>query len=326
MRNISNFEQSDLRFLLARCVPPSTIAVMRRLFFAIVCLLFSWSHAIAAASQHFAFERGTTIWIANVDGSDAKKIAKGSGPDLSPDGTRVAFHTDDSNKKDVIRHIAVVDVATKKVTVFKNEIPSNNCQRATWSPDGTRILFNIWTDSDWHLAMIKADGTGFRYVKKATPKNNSFWSACWAADGKSIYAQDLNNLYQFALDGSEMKKWKLDSLFPKGGMNSGSNAEVSPDGKMMVVDIDMEEEEANMPDWDGPPPSVWALDIASGKATRLTPKGLLAWHGSWIDSKEILFTSQSAKEKEPTVYRMKLTEKDRKPVLKDANNPSVSKP
>ena len=109
-------------------------------------------------------------------------------------------------------------------------------------------------------------------------------------------------------------------------MSSGSNAEVSPDGKTILIDIDMDEEEANMPDWDGPPPSVWTLDIASGKTTRLTPKGVLAWHGSWIDSKEILLTSQSAREKEPTIYKMSLTEKNRKPVLKNANNPSASRP
>ena len=244
---------------------------------------------------------------------------------MSPDGTRIAFHTDEATKKDVTRQIAVVDVATKKVTVLSNEIPSDNCQHAIWSPDGARILFSIWTDSDWHLAMINADGSGFRYVKKATPARNSYWSTCWAPDGKSIYAQDLTNLYQFGLDGTEMKKWSLRSLFPKGSLSSGSSATVSPDGKTLLIDVDMEDEEANMPDWDGPPPSIWTVDIGSEKTTRLTPKGILAWHGSWLDSKEILFSSQSAKEKEPTLYRMNVAEKDRKSVLKNANNPSASR-
>jgi TolB protein len=281
---------------------------------------------VSAASQKLVFERGTAIWVSNLDGTNAEKIAKGSGPDISPDGTRVAFHTDESTNKDVTRRIAIVDLATKKVTEFKKEIPSANCQRAIWSPDGSHILFNIWSGSDWHIAMINADGSGFRYVKKATPPRNSFWSACWAPDGKSIYAQDLNHLYRFALDGSEMKKWGLDSLFPKGSMNSGSYATVSPDGKTLLLDVDMTEEEANMPDWDGPPPSVWILDFASAKGTRLTPTGILAWHGCWIDSNEILFTGQSAKEKEPTIYRMKIDGKDRTAVLKKANNPSASRP
>ena len=83
------------------------------------------------------------------------------------------------------------------------------------------------------------------------------------------------------------------------------------------------DEEAYLPDWEGPPPSLWTWEIASGKTTRLTPKGVLAWHGCWLDSKRIAFVSQSAKEKEPTIYEMTLAEKNRKPILKNANNPSV---
>ncbi len=297
---------------------------MARTIFALFLLVVS-SLCAVASSQQIAFERGTAIWIANADGTNARKITKGSGPDLSPDGTRIAFNTDTSSNKDVTRQIAVVDVATKKVSVFKKEIPSDNCQHALWSPDGAHILFSIWTESDWHLAMIDADGSGFRYVKKATPARNSFWSTCWARDGKSIYAQDLTNLYQFGLDGTEMKKWSLQSLFPKGSMSSGSSIAVSPDGETFLIDIDMDEEEANMPDWDGPPPSLWTLDLASQKATRLSPKGVLAWHGAWLNSKEILLTSQSAKEKEPTIYKTALAVKDRKAILKNGNNPSVSR-
>ena len=298
---------------------------MMRTFFAFALLVIFDLPAMAASSGLIAFERGTRIFVASIDGPGARAIAKGSAPDLSPDGSRIAFHTDNSTGKNLVRQIAVADVATKQVTVFKKEMPSENCQRAVWSPDGAHILFEIWTDNDWHVAMINADGSGFRYVKKATPPRNSFWSTCWAPDGKSIYAQDLTNLYQFGLDGTEMKKWSLHSLFPKGSMSSGSSMAVSPDGKTFLIDIDMDEEEANMPDWDGPPPSLWMLEIASQKATRLSPKGVLAWHGCWLNSKEILFTSQSAKEKEPTIYRMNIAEKDRKAVLKNANNPSASR-
>lgn len=297
---------------------------MIRTIFALSFLVVS-SFCAWASPQQMAFERGTAIWIANADGSNARKITNGSGPDVSPDGTHIAFHTDASTGNDLVRQIAVIDVAIKKVTVFKKEIPSDNCQHAVWSPDGAHILFSIWTDSDWHLAMINADGSGFRYVKKAAPKNNSYWSTAWAADGKSIYAQDLTNLYQFGLDGTEMKKWNLHSLFPKGSMSSGSSISVSADGKTFLIDVDMDEEEANMPDWDGPPPSLWMLELASQKATRLSAKGVLAWHGGWLNSKEILFTSQSAKEKEPTIYKMSLAEKNRKAILKNGNSPTVSR-
>ena len=184
---------------------------------------------VAAQPQKVAFERGKAIWIANVDGSKAEKIAEGSGPNLSADGTQIVFNTDDSAAKEVVRELAVADVATRKVTRVKN-IPSKNCQRPLWSPDGKKILFTIWNGSGWDIAMINPDGSGFRYVRKSQPPDpekkpgprvEAVWSTCWAMDGKSFFTQDLELLYQFNLDGKQIKNWKLASLFPGGGLNSG---------------------------------------------------------------------------------------------------------
>jgi TolB protein len=298
---------------------------MTRTFFRLVLLLVSSVYTVTASPPLVAFERGPQIYVANLNGTDVKKIAKGSAPDLSPDGTRVAFHTEASSKTKLVRQIAVADIAAKRVTVFKGEIPSENCQRAVWSPGGEHILFEIWTDSDWHLAMINADGSGFRYVKKASPKNNSLWSTCWAPDGRSIYTQNLDKLYQLAPDGSELKQWSLRTLFPKGSLSSGSTIAVSPDGNRLLIDVEMEGESVKATDWDGPPPSMWIFDLASGETSRLTPKGVLAWHGCWLNDKQVLFTSQGAGEKQPSIYEMSVSEKDRKPVIRNANNPTVSR-
>jgi TolB protein len=269
-----------------------------------------------------AFERGSDIWIANLDGSKAAKITKGSGPDLSPDGKRIAFNTDTSTSKEVIRQIALADVATKKVTVFKNEIPSQNCQRAIWSPDGRQILFSIWDNADWHLALFNADGTGFRFVKR-TQNRNSLWSYCWAADGRSIYAQDLNTLYLLDLEGGELNKWTLQSLFPNGSFNSGSTFAVSNDGQKMLMEVDMDNEQANLPDWEGPPPSVWVLNLKTQQSRRLTPKGVLASHPSWVDPEHFVFASQNGKEKNPSIFIGSLTGPDHKVVIRNGSNPSA---
>jgi TolB protein len=42
-----------------------------------------------------AFERADNVWVANLDGSGGRKSAKGSAPDISPDGQRLAFNTDE---------------------------------------------------------------------------------------------------------------------------------------------------------------------------------------------------------------------------------------
>ena len=289
-------------------------------------LLLSYAavQGIAAGPQEVAFERGSAIWIANVDGSNPRKIAKGSGPDLSPDTTKIVFTTDDSSSKDLVREIATADVASKKVTLVKG-IPSKNCYGGRWSPDGKQILFYLWNGEDWDLALIGPDGSGYRILKKAGPEHHSLWSTCWASDGKSIFAQDLDYIYRLDLEGHELGKWKVDSLFPKGGMNSGSVISSSPEGKTLLVEVDMDEEVTNIPDWDGPAPSLWTLDLGSGKATRLTDKGVLASSGCWLDGRHILFNLFSAKQKKAGIYEMEIGKKEVRPVIKDGVNPTVAR-
>ncbi len=55
--------------------------------------LASFSATAFPADRHIAFERNNAIYIANLDGTNEKKIADGIFPAISPDGTRVAFNT-----------------------------------------------------------------------------------------------------------------------------------------------------------------------------------------------------------------------------------------
>ena len=132
--------------------------------------------ALAAGTERkLAFERGNSVWVANVDGTAAKKIAAGDLPNISPDGSRLAFNTNEDSKTrpGPERHIAVADLATGKVTVFK-DIPSDNCFGPVWSPDGSKIAFSIMAEKEWHLGLVNADGSGFRFVKNAELKSDAF--------------------------------------------------------------------------------------------------------------------------------------------------------
>src|SRR2546429_697041 len=127
---------------------------MYRIFVLILCAVVS-AHA-ADSPRKLAYARGNTLYVANLDGSGAKKVAMGSWPDLSPDGTKLAFNTDDPSGKTPDRTIAIADVATAKAELVPN-IPSKNCHSPVWSPDGTQMLFQIYADKDWHVAIIGAD-------------------------------------------------------------------------------------------------------------------------------------------------------------------------
>ena len=187
----------------------------------------------AESPRKLAFERGSAVWVASLDGADAKKIAAGASPDISPDGTKLAFNTDEPSTKLPVRHIAVADLATGKTTVFK-DVPSDNSFGPAWSPDGTQLAFYVHTADDWQLGLVNADGTGFRIVKHTEPKGQTCYGAVWAPDGKSLFCQDMTAILRIGLDGAEQKRWELKKLVADGDMNSGSRLSISPDGKTLL--------------------------------------------------------------------------------------------
>src|SRR4030088_1841455 len=127
----------------------------------ILLLLISGAAFAIAAERRIAFERGDAVWVTNLDGGRAKRIAAGIFPAISPDGKRIAFTTVEKSGATYIRHIAVVDLAGGKPTVFKH-VPSENAYYPSWSPDGKRILFAFQNKHDRGIGVITANGKDFR--------------------------------------------------------------------------------------------------------------------------------------------------------------------
>jgi TolB protein len=118
-----------------------------------LCFVFSaLSHAV---QRKIAYEHGDNIFVADVDSTHPKKIAAGALPEISSDGTRIAFNTegDAKTRPGPERHIAIADLGTGKVTILK-DIPSDNCFGPVWSPDGMKLAFMIMTEKEWHLGLV----------------------------------------------------------------------------------------------------------------------------------------------------------------------------
>jgi TolB protein len=245
----------------------------------------------ADTPREIAFERDSNVWVANLDGTGAKKLGAGTDPSICFDGTRVAFTTVEKSGN---RHIAVIAIATGETKVF-HEVPGDNSFGPVFSPDGGQIVFLQYDGSVWSVCLINRDGTGFHYLKKPAKQEVACYSPAWSSDGKSIFCQDMSRIYRLGLDGVSTAQWEIQKIIPNGDMSSSSRIAISPDGQRLLLGIDMGEE-----------------------AHR---KG---WDGCWLDNDTILFLSQAAGEKQASLYRMPLSGKDRKLVIKNAGLPTVS--
>jgi len=296
----------------------------KKILLPILFLLFGAASSFAAP-QMIAFERNQAVWIANLDGTGEKKVADGIFPAISPDGTRVAFNTvEKTSDTSYVRHIAVIELATGKLNVFK-AVPSDNSYYPSWTADGKQILFTTRPHEVWDLVVANSDGTNFHVLKPGVQNEVTRYSPIWARDGQSVFCEDMANVYQLGLDGAVRAQWKISKIAPKGDMSGDGRIDVSPDDKRLLLSIDMGEESGRK-DWDGPLPALWSFDLQSQKATRLTPKKLFGWDGVWIDNNNILFLSKAAGEKEDSIYRMSVDGKNLKRLIKNARFPSVSAP
>jgi TolB protein len=290
----------------------------------LVCVVFS--ALTQAAPRKIAYEHRENIFVADTDGTHQKKVASGALPEISPDGTRVAFNTeaDSKTRPGPERHIAVADISSGKVTVLK-DIPSDNCFGPVWSPDGKQLAFSIMAEKEWHLGLVNADGSGFRFVKNAGLKADAFGAPEWARDGKSIFCHDLDNIYQIDLDGNVLKKWELSKILTDASMSGGDRLSVSPDGNTLLMDVDTGSEHERK-NWDGPQPAIEKFDLAGEKAVRVTGKDDFVWEPFWLTSGEFLCIMQKEKENDPSIYRMSLDGKNPKLLVKHARTPSASAP
>jgi TolB protein len=287
---------------------------------------FALSATVAfGAPRKIAYEQDGNIFVADLDGTHAKKITIGAWPKISSDGKWIAFNTEDHSKTrrpSLERHIAVAEIVSGKVTTVKG-IPSDNCFGPTWSPDGSQLIFSIMADNRWQLGLINVDGTSFRFLTHSDSTNTETFEPAWAPDRKSFFCHDLNLIYQIDLDGKLLKQWEVAKILTDATMNSGNRLCVSPDGKTLLMDVDLNAEHERK-NWDGPQPAIYKLDIDSEKAIRITGKDDFVWDGFWLSDNEFLCVIQKENEKEPSIYRMPIDGKNPKLVVKHARTPTAS--
>jgi TolB protein len=248
-----------------------------------------------------------------MDGGSPRKLTAGADPAIAPDGSRVAYTALGKGSE---RRIVVIDVQSGTKTVFR-DVPSDNAFGPIWSPNSGQIIFEIFVNNHWRLGLTTASGTDFAFIGESSPTHSDYYSPVFAPDGKSIYCQDLTNIYQLDLTGKLLTQWKISELVPGCDLDSGSRISPAQDGRRILMDASLSEE-GEIKSWNGPAPAVFLWDLASGKSKRLT-KGLpYGWAPCWINDVEYFFTG-SNNTGSYGIYRASLSGGSPKNIIKNAS-------
>jgi Tol biopolymer transport system component len=125
-----------------------------------------------AAREEPNADRGGSLWVVDIDGSDARVIdTPGVMPapaaDWSPDGSKILFST---ARAQATGALWTVEPDGSNLTKVFEDPEGRFAAGAVWSPDGSQVMFSLNPIADWFehppngIYVINADGSGLALV------------------------------------------------------------------------------------------------------------------------------------------------------------------
>jgi dipeptidyl aminopeptidase/acylaminoacyl peptidase len=219
-------------------------------------------------------------------GKQPLKLVQGRQAALSPDGKKIAYL---KVRKGLGggEGLMVLDLTTGRTDTLLSLLPER-IDGPSWSPGGDLLAF-IYNLKEIHL--IKADGSGRQkifsdpWVSPQPPQ--------WAADGKSLFVNDMSDLYQIDLTGRELAKTPLSTFTGKENVvDSGNRFLPHPrDPQLWAFTMAVEGTKKFSKIIAGPNEALFLYDTRTRKRTRLTPPDMLATYPCWSRDGQYLYFS-----------------------------------
>ena len=214
------------------------------------------------------------IYVMASDGSNQRRVTVDPAADFlpawSPDGKKIAFVSNRTDRNNRIKQIWVIDADGKNPIRLTDGLGDSN---PDWSPDGTKIVYDAHLDPEEHIGddgitVMDADGNNKRLLTEEGAHPS------WSPDGKRIVFISgrngkVNHIYVMDADGRNWIQLTHDFVhkrFPSWSPDERSIAYVTNQG-------------------------IWVMD-SDGENQRLLTKKNGDNHPSWSpDSESIAFHS-----------------------------------
>jgi WD40 repeat protein len=196
------------------------------------------AYAGLGGNTYGVFQTGSYhLFTVNPDGTDPTQLTEGVGnqfdPAWSPDGTKIAFHTDDVNRgyNFAPSQLDVVNAdGSGSTTLVARE---GFIGRPAWSPDGKKLALVI----DASIYIVDADGSNLtRLYANAIGPEGGVDAPTWTPDGRVVFWVSgrqigCGTLLSMRPDGSDVRD--LFASLPSPAKFLVPNW--TPDGKWIVV-------------------------------------------------------------------------------------------
>jgi Lipoprotein LpqB beta-propeller domain/WD40-like Beta Propeller Repeat len=172
-----------------------------------------------------------SLWVMRADGSEATEIANGenvSRPSWHPNGTHITYSLERNGRTEV--HVTRSDGTNDRVLYSEPAPGTYAVFSATFSPDGSRIVFDAGTDSEYNIFVMASDGSNVRQLTETGTDYNPAWSP----DGSRIVfiryeAISESDVFVMDADGSDVRR-----LTDHGSRFTNIDPQFSPDGAFIT--------------------------------------------------------------------------------------------
>jgi dipeptidyl aminopeptidase/acylaminoacyl peptidase len=219
------------------------------------------------------------LWEMESDGSRQRQLVKGSSPQWSPDGSRIAYLADADGKAQL--WVRYMDAEGAVVQVTRGD---KSPETFRWSPDGRQLAFTMAVpdSGNWNISMPQAP-KGAQW----TPAPRVVTRLQYRADRTGFLTDDWLHLFVVPAEGGVPRQ------VTHGNFNVGARGDGLPgpaglewlsDGRSILIDGNNAadaDHQANIS-------NIYSVDIATGALRRLTPEDgfwsspTLSPDGKWV--------------------------------------------